>query len=720
MRPLRRHPTFRKLSAYEDRELGAEERQSIAAHLQACTDCRKELSAIRSLSEDLRDVSLPRPPRSLRDDILAARAAGERVILPTTDPGIPRTGPRLVAVAVAAVLFAATAVAIGVLTSGEVSAGASTLLLGDGSDLAGLPTGVEYRGASILAGEEKLRLRARYRSADDELRDRQLGHHYQAELESSGAGSFEGSVSLPKSAVYAVFAVEDLDGELVDSHGRRFWEWLERDADGRPTADALIQKYRVFEERNPRLAYETALQLGQLYPERPEGWWFQAVYEGAAALSGDLEGQLESHRRTLARLDGSLGRRPDPGVREMVALIGYARELSPRVPEAREVMERWIRRLQDEHPGHDMAVRIRTFELLNQTNADAQALLSVVDSEWTLYGTVASIVPEAGLDLAIQTGDPAYIELWVGRFAFALGELPANVLQRLAGIPAVRAVAIEQIRRQLRSLRALDPARRSLDESVPYHLVEMEEEEGRLLAILGEALLANGQRSAALEALDKAAAVGWDPELFRNLADTRLAAADTAGALRLYAFAAVDPVEELRGAAAPSVPPFGYDEAAWPVLLDEARRELSSRLTLEAPVYRLPPDILVVDETGRQLNLRQLTDGTTSLVVYLYWISGSPGLDLPELARQLANLQLRGIRTLVVTREERSRELASTLSALEPPLAVFHDANGSSADALGAWLLRQDLVVDSAGNVRSFERDFNEAIRLALFLHGAG
>lgn len=53
------HPEER-LSAYADGELPAEEADAVEAHLEACTECRRELAAIETMGDAMKEASAER------------------------------------------------------------------------------------------------------------------------------------------------------------------------------------------------------------------------------------------------------------------------------------------------------------------------------------------------------------------------------------------------------------------------------------------------------------------------------------------------------------------------------------------------------------------------------------------------------------------------------------------------------------------------------------
>src|SRR2546430_11985487 len=91
---------------------------------------------------------------------------------------------------------------------------------------------------------------------------------------------------------------------------------------------------------------------------------------------------------------------------------------------------------------------------------------------------------------------------------------------------------------------------------------------------------------------------GWDVALFRDVARTRLATGDTAGALTLLAFAAADPAAE--SWTVDSTRRFigsAVDTASWGRAVEHGRFEMRSRVLDRATRRPLPASIRL--EIGR-------------------------------------------------------------------------------------------------------------------------
>ncbi|HWK89280.1 MAG TPA: zf-HC2 domain-containing protein [Longimicrobium sp.] len=79
------HPPLDALRAFGDGEAPAAEARRTAAHLEGCSECRARLAALRALRDEIRQATTLAPPPHTWERITARRAAGEELILPTSD-----------------------------------------------------------------------------------------------------------------------------------------------------------------------------------------------------------------------------------------------------------------------------------------------------------------------------------------------------------------------------------------------------------------------------------------------------------------------------------------------------------------------------------------------------------------------------------------------------------------------------------------------------------
>jgi hypothetical protein len=106
------HPGAGKLQRFADGASGSAETRAVARHLAACPRCRAGVAFRREVAEDARRIPAPPAPPELIGRILAERAAGERVLLPSAEdrrPAFSRVqkvgGAALAAAAVVAILI---------------------------------------------------------------------------------------------------------------------------------------------------------------------------------------------------------------------------------------------------------------------------------------------------------------------------------------------------------------------------------------------------------------------------------------------------------------------------------------------------------------------------------------------------------------------------------------------------------------------------------------
>ncbi|MFQ5679948.1 MAG: redoxin domain-containing protein [Gemmatimonadota bacterium] len=707
-----RHPRFRQLLDFADGSADDTEAARVQEHLTKCSRCRSQLAFLWEVARVARQMPAPRPPSGTLEEILRRRAAGERVILPTSDGPPPRASRKPLGALLVIGALLTLGVSVFLLTSGEVSAGSVELHVtpprpGVGSELA-----VELRIVSPLAAEPGLRLRGRYRTAEEGPPRELLGRPFVAQLARRRGGLFEGRLRLPPSAVYAIFAVEDPAGTRVETDGGRPWEVLAHHETGRPLFAALRQRYRVMGLRDWRTALETARRMTELYPEQPEGWFYRLLLEREITEPAGADSLRRYHGARLARLDETLSRKAEAGPEEMAGLARYARLLG----EA-EVEERWIRRLARGHPEHPAVSQRRVLEAVERHRGDPAALLGELEAEWRRTGPGLDLVAQQGFVAALSTGEPAALRRWADRYQRLRPDEASRIATDMASLPPLREEAMDRLRRELGRLERVEREgeTRPLDRTARAWRAETAARMRGVLAALGKLLVAAGRVESGLDTLALAAAEGWDPELFRSLAAVRRSAGDAAGARWLAALAAADP---LRPGAADPEPPAGTGAEEWRRLLEAARRERDRRILAGAAIRPLPLGVEVRDAEGRVRDLRRLAGGRVTLLAYWSRFSSPALRDLPRLERLSKRLERGGVRLLTVTDEPGSAGLARFLARHGYAFPVLHDPGGRAAYALGGWATPAYVVVDARGRIRFRHGELEDAVRQALTLAG--
>ncbi|HEX2190885.1 MAG TPA: redoxin domain-containing protein [Longimicrobiaceae bacterium] len=697
MTPRFAHPGFRRLSLFVDGDLDGPAHRKVARHLESCPDCRAAVARIRLLDGEARSLPAPPLPPGSLERVLERWEGGERVLLPAADPPRPLPARRRWWAAAAAVVAAVLAGAPLLSPGAELEANRSELVFAPAAPQRGAVVHVTYRSGSLLAGEDRLRLRARYLRHDDPPVPGFGRQTVAAELVRRDDGTFQGRIRLPGPAVYAVFAVEDTAGARVDSDGGRLWELLVHAPDGRPALEALLQRefdhlWRVWEH-----AHENSRRAAALYPDRVVSW-FNLYLTERQSLAGPAEDSARARARArLAEFDRRL--RPRTGLdaeTELGIMVRFADEAGDTA-----LYRHWRERLLREAPNSLWGVQERAIEVAARGPDRA---LAGLDTLWSRAGAGhgALVLLPVAFGMAEHTGDPETIRRWAGRILRhgydpdAAGYLGAA----LARHPALREEGMAMLRRRLRELERVDEAVRPLESSVAEERRARREAAGRVLASLGAALLESGRREAALDTLARATEIGWDAALFRQVAALRLASGDTAGAVRPLALAAVDPLEG--GAVRDSARVLlgsHHHPAAWREGLASARREMRERLRSDAVARRLPGDVDLRDPDGRAVELRGVAAGRPTFVAFWSRFCPASAAQVPLLQRVAAAVRAEG-HAVVTVSEAPTPGFRRYLQERGITVPVYTDPAEELDRALGRWGTPAYYVLDGRGRVR--------------------
>jgi peroxiredoxin len=691
------HPSVRRISLYADGDLEPSAARRVGAHLADCAHCRAILGRIRRLDEAGRSLPPAAPPPELRERVLARHAAGETVILPLADaPARDRPRARWRVAVAAAVLLAMTAVPL-FFPGPDLEASRSELTFSPAAPRQGDVVRVVYRSGSLLSGEARLRLRARFLRHDDlpvTPRDRQA---VVAELVRGRNGRFEGTFRLPDAAVYGAFAVEDGNGDRVDSNERKLWELLVHGPDGRPRFEALVQRHFDHMSTNWELASENARQITALYPGRIVAWFNLFMHEQASFTGPAADSSRARARSRLGEFDRRFRARTDLDPENESGII--TRLAAETGDTAR--YRYWRTRLIREAPNSLWGVQERFLDAA--ARPDPQAALLALDSLWEDVGlgrgAIVYVPPAFGV--AAATGDVGAIRRWAERsYRYDHGLSDGGVGAALTQFPALREEGMNQLRRRLRALDRVDDAVRPLDRSVPDERRARRDEARRVLTDLGAALLASGRRGAALDTLERATQSGWDADLFRQVVGLRLQVGDTAGAVQPLALAAADP---LRGPALADSASLllgnTIDAAAWRDRLAGARREMRARILVDVERRPLPARVRLRDASGRTVSLREISAGRPTFVAFWYRYCPASAAQIPRLQQVVTMLQARGYAVVTVT-EQLTPEFRRYLRDQRLTLPIYEDAWNELEDAVHNWGTPSYYVLDPDGHLR--------------------
>lgn len=698
------HPRFERLSRYADAELTGKARERVASHLAGCARCRDTVRFIRELGEVARSLPVPEPPADALPRLLARRAAGVRVILPTSDP-VPIESDRrraLPAVAATLVLFMAGAL---LLSVPRLGADRSRLEFRPRRVNAGTTVQVRYAPGALLASEPTLTLRGRLRFANGNHQITELGT-----LTRGADGVFHGAVSLPDTVVYAAFAVEDAAASRIDSNNRRLWELLVHGADGRPLSESLRERANDLFARDSELAHETARTATRMYPKHPWGWYTLFRFESALAQGAQRDSLVAYHRDRLRELDRhwSVGR---PTADDAAFLALYAMVLG----EA-EVHERWRGYLMQSAPAHWTSIQFRLSDL--RQSAGGRPLLEDLERMGAETGFWYRELIIAGLFEALRVKDSEAAFRWAERYLAIAPEDLGTIAQALAeALPPGEELhawlhgAVSRITSGQLSLE------REPFQTAEEHQLRMAELEASVRHIIARSCLQTDDIECALEHLEAAAAATWNPAVFDALARVLVRRGRTAEATEFLARVAIDPLADSSMAA--SAVALGRSlsgDDGWARALERAHGALASYVAPHAVYRKLESGLELIAVDGAQVTAGAVL--TAGITVVAFWSPQSnPSVDmLPELEQAAQILHRQGIRTVAVQLDRSSTDATAISHGASRSFELYFDPQRDVAAAFGQWGEPEFFVVDQAGIVRYRHSTLRMAIRQATSL----
>ena len=633
-------------------------------------------------------------------------AANEHVILPLADPPVAQLRWR-VAAAIGLVLAAGAGLwfawPTATLTAGDIQ---GELTFVPAAPRRGQPIEVSYQAPATLQRRDRLVLRARYRSRHDQSYNNETRQIVVGELRPAGDGVFHATLTLPDSVVYAVFAVEDLEGQTVDANRRRLWELVLHDSLGRPTFEALRQRENDLMGRNWELGYETARQAAALYPDRVESWSTLLFYEENVLGGAYLDSARANHHARLNAFHRRLASRAVLSADELGFMFWYALQVRDSALE-----KHWRERLQREAPASPFAVQNRALAIANRAWQDKDSLRALADLDrlWDEAGPAHGNLLVIGWQTALHVADSAAVVRWAGHWRPRDPADSTAIATAFTSVPGLREEGMRLLRQQLGGLAARNDERRALERTVVEQRVVDAERTREVLVALGEALLASGHTAAGLDTLKLAVRDGWDVGLFRRVARLERSTGDTAGALRLLALVAADPAMDgwTRDSAA-QVMGTRVDSAAWSQLVESGRNEMRRRLLEVAMSRRIPPGVRLEAAGNLTVPLDTLRRGRVTFVAFWSRYCGPSKEELPALERVTARLRREGISVVTITTDERlTGGLQQFLKNEKLSFPVYADAWRDASRAFSQWGTPLYFVLDRDGIIRFAYRDLS-------------
>jgi len=693
---IRRHPPYEKLSGFFDGTLDEKATGRVATHLERCDRCRREVGVIRDADAALREIPIPPMPDGIFERVLERRAAGIRTVLPAepaAEPAAalrPRRRRRASAGSVLALAFVAVSSLL--LLDRKADAVASSLEIGRVSPRAGAVP-LTYRPGGLLRGEGRVTVRARVwtAAAPNAPQTLDLGS-----LRRSG-DLFEGSVTLPADAAFALVAIEDPRGAVVDVNGGAFWEY-EGSTPGEAAATGLarLSAYRelsglgVVSASNVRAV---AVLAAEAAPGDIGLWEARADYELRVATSERERAALMSrYRAKLSEFDR-------PGLR-----AGYTSDQIARLVRLavwagdEERRGRFLERLAELDPTHYLLADERAMRAFAEFAGDDRGLLAALERQWVEGVPPRSMVVGLAIQVAQSSGDLDALSRWGERM---YATQPANrdaIAREFARTPGLRDRGIELLRERI-DVYASPPA-----DSRPLYQSRTEFEavnartRAALLVDLGRALYTRGDRLEALSALDVGIEQHWDPAAAVMLVRVALEEGGLTDRIRSLA-ARVRADRSFTGELPAGVDP-GEDAV-------QAGRE--------ALVHELTAGVSTGDVPDARLRSRfgddvPIEDGGVTVIALWQSPPASTSEQAAALGRAAAQLIPAGVRLLVASPEQwlaRTAEVADEVGAR--PVV---DDGGSATEGFGGWHLWEYVVVHDGWY--SVHYDLEDAARLAL------
>jgi thiol-disulfide isomerase/thioredoxin len=673
----------------------------VRSHLEHCARCRARIQDRRELSATIATLEGPVAGDTLRARIHARRVQGEKIILPVDAPSLTRAnhGTRWIGGAIAAAILV---LLLNLMRTPSADAGmtAGTLTLNPSLPLPGVEVTVRYQAPPMLGRHERLVLRARIRLPEDPGYSTGRDIVDLAQLTRTHDGSFSGRFTIPPHIVFATLAVEDSAASIVDDNDGRGWEMLVASGSGSPTLDALDQRAQDLMGRNWEEGFATVRRMVSIYPDSIRAWIWLYTFQRWIG-QGEVDSVKTLHRAKLAAFDRAFADASlDGGASGRMAW--YARGLDS------VIAKRWHDRIMRRFPENTFAVQWRMFQILDTLRLKHDTTRALMELE-ALHSQAPrdrfEQINGSAASIASRTADTAAIRRLYNR---AIVESPSplsharSIAIRLSQHPLMRAEGVRRLRGEIAKLETMPRGERRLNETALKQRERREAERRRLLASLGRALIASGERDEGLKALREASAEGWDVDVFRSVYQAALSAGDTATAFLAAARVAADPrTASTYADSVLTASERGGIRAKWPALLDRAKGDFVTRVLAQAEPRSLRGSVRLRDLQGRRDDLSSLGKGRV-MVVGIWSRFCQPAIDeLPAFAAIATRLERHGVRVVSIVEESAaSADLEAFLAKAKLPVTTYLDADHAAGRAFNQWGTPTFYVLDQNGRIQ--------------------
>ena len=588
----------------------------------------------------------------------------------------------------------------------EASGPSGALRFSPAAPRPGSQVAVTYAPGRILADEGRLVLRAHFRTPDDDLYNGGLRNHRMAVMERQSADNFTAEFTLPDSVVYVAFAVEDTLGQHLDANDGKLFELLVHGTDGKPLYHALIQRAHDFAGRYWKTGHESVRRAMQLYPDSLGGWGLLRFYERVALGSGGGDSLLTWHRRNLDGIHSRYSDQSPLDPESIAAIQDYAQSVADSAK-----VEFWTSRMLSEARGTYMTEQKRAMStyLAWHEDRNAEEAISAFEYYWPDARGKGTQIAEFALAVSIESGDLAAVDRWTERMIEDDERGQFFIANRLARLPERReralALALQAIptgQPVAASSKGLVLAEgRALNKTVREYARSHARARAASMNAYSRVLESAGRLDAALEAIQEAASESVNPDLFRRLADLRLAQGDSTGAAEAYATVAADPGTS--GSEADSmavVVGLLPDGPQWQRLLAAVRDQIHPRVLADTVSWSPQPS-RVRDTEGNRRSLFELLAGRPTVLVFWARGCGHSVQEIPELARLHQLLEPRGAQVLSIAIDDLpGPEMTEFIETNGITYPVYYDLEREASTEFSISGTPTHLVLDAEGRVR--------------------
>lgn len=704
------HPSADALERYAD-ALSSHRSPRIRRHLERCERCRSAVQFRRNLEAALRTLGGPEAGNQLEDMIRERLESEERLLLPIAEPRTQRSlSWRRSAVAAAVVVTVAT---LAFWPTDEIVAGsAAGQLRFDSPGLVfGRPIAVEYRAGQLLRGAPQVVLRARLRSRFSDSYNMDARQVRMDTLEHVGDGLYRGSIRVADSVVYAVFAVETADGSKVDDNELALWYLLRLDDESQPTFNSLEQRWRDLLGENPELALETLRERAKLFPEHPEVWaevfGFERFMLGQrhadSTRSGHRERLLEMHERYAAQ--GAVPLEIAWGMSRYAVEVANGRDTM-----VRDVGRFWLARTIADTSRHLIKDQIHVSAAGDTARLNRERGLMLHERLWAETGWRVPFLATNAFVFATEAQDNSARFRWADRVVTWRPSSASYYYGELAKVSETRRLALDRVRNAIRRPDALSDSLRPLEITRPEWERIERESAARLHAILGEALVADGNVRGGLDTLSIAARSRWDPGLFRLAARAHLTVGDTIGAARYLSMVAVDPNSAAGFTDSVRTVHANIGSTTWDSLLTGARQEMTARVLGAAITRSIDGSARLVASTGQSTTLDAVRAGRPAVVTFWSRHCGPSRFQMARLPRLADDVRRHGGVLIAITSEEPSTDLAAALAEMKVTIPVYHDRWAEIKREFGQYATPEYHVIDAGGRLRFTRTSIDQAV----------